>query len=244
MAHDSEPRSATRPILIIALIAAMAAGIWFLRGRGDTPAPTARREAKAEASAADEQPETPEERKERGRARRDPEAERAARRARDEMRERILDALKKRNPAPATEPAAARPASTADEPKGKYEPSYIQQAVRKDIFPLARECYEQALKRNPKLRGRLVLAFTLVGDPEVGGVVDEGSIDESSDLQDDEMSICVRESFMTLTLDKPPAGGGKVSVKYPLLFTPGDDDDEAPAGQADGGQQEAQGDDG
>ena len=36
---------------------------------------------------------------------------------------------------------------------------------------------------------------------------------------------------MTLTFDKPPSGGGYVSVKYPVEFAPGDDD-EADAGDA------------
>jgi hypothetical protein len=167
------------------------------------------------------------------------EARREARRARDAMREDILAALKRRAAAaaPSAAPAHARPRPAAkaqeapEEPRGHYEPSYIQAVVREDMFPLMRSCYEGALKRNPKVAGKLVLAFDIVGDPEVGGIVEGADFTEESTLKDEEMATCVRESLMTLTFDKPPSGGGRVSVKYPVEFAPGDDD-EGDAGRA------------
>jgi hypothetical protein len=98
------------------------------------------------------------------------------------------------------------------------------------MFPLLRQCYENALAQRPELAGKLVLTFTIVGDPSVGGVVEDADFDEESDLQDPEMETCVRESLMTLIFDKPPDGGGFVTVKYPVLFSPDDEDAGADAG--------------
>jgi hypothetical protein len=159
-----------------------------------------------------------------------------ARRRRDAMREQILEALRRRGAASSDPPApaAAAPARSAraagapdGESVGRYDPDYIRTHFREDMFPLMRSCYESALVRAPKLRGRLVLSFRIVGDPEVGGVVDEADFTEESDLEDADMETCVRESLMTLTFDKPPSGGGFVTVRYPVMFSPGDDEEDA-----------------
>lgn len=164
-----------------------------------------------------------------------------ARRARDAMRADILEAMRKRAAAvspPAQAPVVPRPSAApakAEEPRGSYEPSYIQQHFREDMFPLLRSCYEGALRRQPKLAGKLVLAFDIVGDPDVGGIVEEGAFADGSTIKDPEMETCVRESLMTLTFDKPPRGGGRVSVTYPVDFSPGDDDEVDGGAATDGG---------
>jgi hypothetical protein len=164
-----------------------------------------------------------------------------ARRARDAMRDQILETLRKQaasappRPAPASPRASTSNAESAP-PKGHYEPEYIRQVFREDMFPLLRKCYEGALARKPTLAGRLVLTFRIIGDPSVGGVVEDAGFADDSDLKDAEMETCVRESTMTLTFDKPPSGGGEVTVKYPVMFSPGDDDDDdggAPANKPD-----------
>jgi hypothetical protein len=152
------------------------------------------------------------------------------------MRAAILEALRRRDAAPPPAPvkaiaAAAAPApkraeGAEDEPQaGKYDPSYIRQVIREDLFPMVRKCYESALVRAPKLGGRLVMTFKIVGDPSVGGVVEDADFGAESTLKDEEMATCVRESLMTVTFDKPPSGGGFVTVKYPIAFSP--DDEEA-----------------
>jgi hypothetical protein len=162
-----------------------------------------------------------------------------ARRARDAMHQQILDALRLRDagapppraPSSPPSPAAARAGAPgpADDsaPHGSYDPEYIRENVHDQIFPLLRSCYEAALARNPKLSGKLVFSFRLVGDPAVGGVIEEAEFGEGSDIEDAEMETCTRESLLSLTLDKPPSGGGYVTVKYPVEFAPGDDEDDA-----------------
>jgi hypothetical protein len=163
-----------------------------------------------------------------------------ARRARDAKREEILEALRKRgeaipkappsSPSPLS-PPLSRPAAAgaAAEPpvRGHYDTEYIRENFRRDMFPLLRSCYENALAQRPNLGGKLVLTFSIVGDPSVGGVVEDADFDEESNIQDPEMETCVRESLMTLVFDKPPEGGGFVTVKYPIEFSPGDDNEDA-----------------
>jgi len=103
---------------------------------------------------------------------------------------------------------------------------YIRDRVHEDLFPLARECYSAALARKPKLAGKLVVNFTIVGDTRVGGVVDSAEIDPTSNLVDQEMSTCVKESMMSVAFDAPPEGRSLVTVTYPIEFSP----DDAPDG--------------
>jgi RNA polymerase sigma factor (sigma-70 family) len=153
------------------------------------------------------------------------------REARDQMRNRILDAIRKRGATapgePSPEPAAQAAPPEEEKTPGRYDPSYIQEHFREDMFPLLRQCYSGALLRQPKLAGKLALSFTIVGDPSVGGIVEDADFAEGTDIHDDEMRTCVQESLMTLTFDKPPAGGGFVKVTYPVAFAPGDDTEDA-----------------
>jgi rRNA maturation protein Nop10 len=156
----------------------------------------------------------------------------AARKARDEKRAEILAAIQRRRAAsaPLLQKAAASASTAAAEdepPRGHYEASYIRQVFREDMFPIMKQCYDSALKRRPTLGGKLVLKFAIVGDPQVGGVVEDAEFAGESDLQDDEMQTCVRESLLALTFDKPPEGGGKVTVTYPILFSPDDEEEVA-----------------
>jgi hypothetical protein len=168
-----------------------------------------------------------------------------AQRARDALREQIVAALRRRDAGPppvarSAQAAAPRPKEAPPEdeplPSGSYEPSYIRDHFRADMFPLLKQCYEGALARRPALGGRLVLKFAIVGDPTVGGIVEDAAFADESDLKDEEMETCVRESLMTLTFDKPPSGGGKVTVTYPVVFSPGDPPPETAAASVhDGG---------
>jgi hypothetical protein len=105
----------------------------------------------------------------------------------------------------------------------QVDPKYIQKRVREDLFPLAKNCYGDALKRNPKLGGKLVVFFRIIGDKKVGGVVDEARMTEETTIDDAEMQTCVRESMMSVSFDAPP-GDQEITVVYPILFSPEDDE--------------------
>jgi hypothetical protein len=119
--------------------------------------------------------------------------------------------------------ARAAPTPSAELPAGKMDPQYIQHVVQDDYFPLAKQCYTSALAKNPKLAGRIELHFRIVGDPKVGGVVDDAKLLDGSSIDDTEFRTCVRESMMSVTFDAPPEGGA-VTVTYPIEFSPDDDD--------------------
>jgi FecR protein len=103
------------------------------------------------------------------------------------------------------------------------DPKYIQSVVRDQYFPLAKQCYSDALERNPKLGGKFEMSFTILGDPKIGGVVDDLKTTPATTIDDTEMLTCMRESMMAVSFDAPPEGGS-VTVVYPIVFSPGDDD--------------------
>ncbi|HEY3819386.1 MAG TPA: AgmX/PglI C-terminal domain-containing protein [Polyangiaceae bacterium] len=154
----------------------------------------------------------------------------------DKMREEIRALLAEAGPlglmgAASAEPAAARDAGFPTMPVlgvwdgggPKVDPEYIRTRVHEDLFPLARNCYADALKRDPKLTGKLVVSFRIIGDKKVGGVVDDAKMTEDTTIEDAEMQTCVRESMMAVSFDAPP-GDQEITVVYPIAFSPDDDD--------------------
>jgi hypothetical protein len=103
------------------------------------------------------------------------------------------------------------------------DPKYIQSRVREDLFPLAKDCYVHALEKKPRLGGKLAVYFRVIGDEKVGGVVDEVKMMNETTLDDPEMVTCVKESMMSVSFAAPP-GGGELTVVYPIVFSPDDDD--------------------
>ncbi|MCB9590656.1 MAG: AgmX/PglI C-terminal domain-containing protein [Polyangiaceae bacterium] len=160
---------------------------------------------------------------------------RGGRERRDEMRRRIYEAFKQAPPpeAPAPKPAkaATAPAPAAPQsakPRGTLPKGYIQKRIREDFIPLAKECYEAALERDPDLGGKLTVNFEIVGDESVGGIVESAELAEDSEIQDEEFMYCMRESMLSMTFE-PPKGGGSVGVTYPFLFSNEDGDSEGPS---------------
>lgn len=131
-----------------------------------------------------------------------------ARAHRDAERERRIAA----SPAPEAEAEPDAPAPTGTLPK-----EYIQDAVR-DLKPLLGECYELALHEDGALQGRLLVEFWIVGDPELGGVVEDSQIlQDESTLRHPVLDECIRETMYGLELPAPEAGG-RMKVRYPFQF--------------------------
>ena len=113
----------------------------------------------------------------------------------------------------------------ANGPSHNLSKEYLQARVREDFYPLARACYESALTRLPTLRGRIVVDFMIVGDAKSGGIVDQAKINERTDIADTDFTTCIRESMLSMVF-APPENNGWVTVTYPFVFSP-DDDEEA-----------------
>lgn len=144
---------------------------------------------------------------------------------RDEFRQRILAAWAADGEDEETR-TAAKAGRFVPRPNAEgrgIDPKYIQEAVREDLFPMARQCYEDLVARQPDAGGRLEMEFTIAGDDEIGGIVEEASIAKTSSLKDERMETCVRESLMTVSFP-PPAHDGVVTVVYPIVFSPDEPD--------------------
>jgi hypothetical protein len=120
-------------------------------------------------------------------------------------------------------------AGSAEKP-GSLDKDYIRERIR-EVVPLVKECYHQALKRGPTDAGSndgvLKVSFSIIGDPELGGVIEDSQVTEDSSLAANaSLAECVQESMYALQL-KAPKGGGRVKVTYPFRFS--SRPDEAPA---------------
>jgi len=93
--------------------------------------------------------------------------------------------------------------------------SYDKEAVRRVIRGQAgaiRWCYQQALQRNPKLGGKVVLAFLIA---PTGGV--KAPKIKSNTMPDPSVGECIAKKSR-LWKFPPPPDSGVVKVSYPFLF--------------------------
>ncbi len=112
---------------------------------------------------------------------------------------------------------AGEPAAPATASAGSLSKEYIQEQIR-EILPLVKQCYEQALLAHPETAGKLVVRFSIVGDPELGGLIEQSEIvDTEGGAADEGLSTCVRETMYALRL-QAPEGGGRMVVTYPFIF--------------------------
>ncbi len=108
---------------------------------------------------------------------------------------------------------------------GRLQPEIVQRIVRSS-FGRFRLCYENGLRQNPNLTGRVSVQFVIGRDGAVSSATSQGS-----DLPDTSVIACVVRAFATLSFPEPE--GGTVAVTYPILFAPGDGPD-APTPTSDG----------
>ncbi len=101
---------------------------------------------------------------------------------------------------------------------------YIKEIVAEAI-PEVKACYEQSLKETPDLEGKLIINFTISGEPDIAGLVDELEVTDESDeviASNATMSDCMADTILSLEFD-PPKHGGTVEVSYPFAFRPRQD---------------------
>ena len=85
-------------------------------------------------------------------------------------------------------------------------------AIVKRYLPQIQHCYEQQLVTNPKLKGKVTMAWTITGS----GSVEKAEVAESS-LGNDSAEKCMAQKILGWKFPKP-RGGGTVGVKYPFLL--------------------------
>jgi hypothetical protein len=128
---------------------------------------------------------------------------------------RAIDAARaRRTGAPAA--AAPAPAATAD-----GEPPMSAADVRagfKAVVPLLADCYERALPRLAVKSGSINVHMHATGEPDVGTLIDDATIDGGGGLLDDqELGECLHETLMSVELPPMPEGG-VVEITYPITF--------------------------
>lgn len=102
----------------------------------------------------------------------------------------------------------------ATQVNGRLPPEVIQRIVRQN-FGRFRLCYENGLRTNPNLSGRVAVKFVIDRSGSVSTAQDGGS-----DIPDRGVVSCVVRGFQNLSFPQPE--GGIVTVVYPLIFNPGD----------------------
>ncbi len=78
---------------------------------------------------------------------------------------------------------------------------------------LIKACYENALKRNPKLKGKLAVRFTIL---ETGGLADVAPAQNT--LGSPEVAACIINTMRSWRTQFRPSG--PVTVEYPFVFQP------------------------
>jgi hypothetical protein len=107
-------------------------------------------------------------------------------------------------------PAIREGATTVN---GRLPAEVITRIVRQN-FGRFRLCYENGLRSNPNLQGRVAVRFVI---DQSGSVAMSG--DGGSDLPDQAVVQCVVRGFGNLSFPQPE--GGLVTVVYPISFSPG-----------------------
>lgn len=154
-----------------------------------------------------------------------------------------LEDLKARPAVPAEEPVTVEPAKSEPGPKAhanelasgaipdaaqaepapqgrpQIPPDTIRGIVRRN-FARFRGCYVEALHRDPRASGRLVIRF----DIEPSGTVSLARAVESS-VRDVKLTVCVVRGFEALSFPASPSGA--VTVSYPIVFQKGDPNEDA-----------------
>jgi hypothetical protein len=140
------------------------------------------------------------------------------RKLREEVRAKIQRAPRNDGEEQNAQTRSALPAASLPS-EGRLTSEYIRQRIREDFIPLARSCYESALVAQPELRGKIVIDFAIVGDAQVGGIVDRADLDPGTDIRDPEFLTCMQESMLSMVFE-PPDHSGWVTVTYPFEFSP------------------------
>lgn len=98
--------------------------------------------------------------------------------------------------------------------RGNIDKDVIRRIVRNHHNEV-RHCYNQGLARDPNLRGRVAIMFTI----GPAGTVPSAAVSESS-LSDRNVGNCVAKAVRRWKFPKPSTGGSAM-VTYPFTFAPG-----------------------
>lgn len=90
----------------------------------------------------------------------------------------------------------------------------VHRAIRESLPSLV-GCYQDGLKKNAQLKGKVIFSFTI----DASGAAKD--VKPDPDMKDKDVIDCATRIVSGLSFGKPKAG--MVTVRYPILFSPGDD---------------------
>jgi hypothetical protein len=106
-------------------------------------------------------------------------------------------------------------------PYGGDEPPMSPEDIRasfKEVIPLLADCYEAAQPRLAVKSGTIRVQMRAVGEPDVGTLIDDASLDGGGGLLDDaELADCLHQTLLSVELPPMPEGG-VVEITYPISF--------------------------
>lgn len=82
----------------------------------------------------------------------------------------------------------------------------LMDALNRDFMPLADECIAEATARLPELEGMLAIGIEVVGDAELGSVVETVSAGELNEVDDADLWECMEQTALSTMLPPPPEG--------------------------------------
>ena len=115
---------------------------------------------------------------------------------------------------PDYKPKTPRVTPIGDTITSGHLPKEVVQRIVRQNYGRFRMCYENGLRANPNLTGRVSARF-VIGS---GGAV-TNAMNGGSDLPDAGVVSCVVQTFYGLSFPSPD--GGIVTVSYPIMFSPG-----------------------
>ena len=142
------------------------------------------------------------------------------------------EAAQRSKPAPTHEPTTAtqqrtRPITTTTDELPAIPPlldrtgnhAYLARVLSEDLLPLVHECETLAREHHPDLAGLLNLNVEILGDEDIGGVIDSLEPAPDNEVVDPGLLECVRESLLSTTLP-PPEQGGRDAMMLSLRIGP------------------------
>jgi hypothetical protein len=105
------------------------------------------------------------------------------------------------------------PPTDAPSPRRNVPPEVTERVIRGADEEL-RACYDEGLRKDADLGGKVTMRFTINEDGSVGDVRPV-----CTSLPDPEVVSCMVNRFGQLRFPKP--SGGRLTVFYPIMFTPG-----------------------
>ncbi|KIG14229.1 hypothetical protein DB30_06978 [Enhygromyxa salina] len=154
----------------------------------------------------------------------EPEPDTVTRRPRTkEERDQLRRALQHRYGRPtakheAVEPPAQPPAAPLPPTSWSSLPDeYARGIIQDQLIPAAESCYEDIAAKGAG--GALTLSVAVIGDEELGGVIDRIDVNPEKTSIEGDLTECVRQSAYDMEFEPPEQGQGVVEFEFTIEFS-------------------------